>query len=745
MPTNIICQRCQCINEAYATTCQRCGARFCPHCKMVIDSPNARVCPHCGKADLSFKPGKYAGSTYVAPGVSAAPTGQNYCSNCGSRVEPGVKKCPYCGRLGTLVTQTPHQGYGAMEPAHRGMEQAYAPAPEPEEITTQKVCSKCGTPIPPGSSLCPIHGKFGGGSTLKQGFAARDTSVEAEAYRRMAARGTEAAEQTRGQPHRTPPEKTYPQMVSGQAMPSEGMPMEAHPESPELRTCPNCGSPVPDRSKVCPHCGNNRLPAQKGRPIMKAEEFYRSRESTAQAYPTPYAAPYPLPYPEYGPPADPYYGQPALQPYEENYPVSSSGFIEEIYPPDEKKKGGKGKKSQEAEYYKDAARRPRKSPWPMLLALLALTGVIIIAAVLIMDMLKAPAPITTLPGNPNPGVVVTSAPVISNIQFSDIDETSATVTWTTDKEANSIVIYCLEGGDLCENAKDDTLVQNHSMKLTGLEKGQSYHITVKSMVDDVDASQDAPGLLILANEQDTIPPIISAVAAKNITSSSATITWTTDEDATSQVEYGTSASYGTLQPEQEDTTMLTTHSVTLNGLPAGTTFHFRVTSRDAAGNEKSSSDYPFTTSSQQSSSGIGIGTIAPDFTLLCNDGSELTLSALRGKKVILNFWSLNCSYCEIEMPFLQQVHDERSDVEVLAVCGPQMGTVNEPVVGNYLSTNDFTILVPLDTSGFVGLSYDVTDGVPVTFFLDSSGIIRNFKDGAFISGADDIESMLDSY
>jgi peroxiredoxin/RNA polymerase subunit RPABC4/transcription elongation factor Spt4 len=732
MPSSITCQRCQSVNEPNATTCQRCGARFCPSCKLVIDSASARVCPHCGKTDLSFKPGKYAGSTYVAPGVSGAPASQNYCSNCGSRVEPGVKKCPYCGRLGTLVTQTPRQGYGVMKPAHGGPDYTYTSAPEPEQ-TTQKVCSKCGTPIPPGSSLCPIHGKFGGGSHLSESsgplMPGRHTG---DLWRRIEEKraASAAGEQTRGQTHRTPPESTYPQMVSGPTAPLQGtVPhgTDSPPDMQELRTCPSCGSSVPDRSKVCPNCGNNRLPPQRSRPIFKAEAFYKTREASAQAYPA------------YMPPADQYYGQPAVQPYEESYPAPTPGFIEEIQPEKTRKKEKKPKEAA----YKDASRGQRKSPWPMLLALLALAGVIIIAVVLILDMLKAP-PAAVIPSNTNPGTVVAKPPVITNIQFSDIGKTGATITWTTDKKSNSIVVFCLEGGTLCENAKDDTLVTSHSIKLTGLAQGKAYHITVKSMVNDVDASLDAPYDLRLSDVRDTTPPKITGVKITNMvssaTGSSVTATWTTDEPATSQVSYGTSASYGTLQPQQSDTTMLKSHDVTLYGLSPQTTFHFKVTSRDADGNEASSPDATFVTPAP---AGSGIGNNAPDFTLDCADGSKVTLSSFRGHKVIVNFWHTSCGPCIDEMPTLQQMHEAHSDVPMLVIHGTALGPINVNYVGALLQEKGYTFTVPLDATGQVSSLYSIST-IPRTFFLDSSGTIRKIQDGSF-SGLSQVEQMLSSY
>jgi thiol-disulfide isomerase/thioredoxin/RNA polymerase subunit RPABC4/transcription elongation factor Spt4 len=730
MPSSITCQRCRALNEPFATACQNCGARFCPSCKLVIDSASARVCPHCGKTDLTFKPGKFTGSTFVAAGVAGAPASQTYCSNCGSRIEPGARKCPYCGRLGNIVTQTPQQGYGVMKPAHGGPAYGYS-APEPEpQVNTQKVCAKCGTAIPPGSSLCPIHGKFGGGSTLSEstgplmpGRHTGDLWRKIEEKRAASA----AAEQTRGQGRRMPPEDNYPQMGPGPVAPQSSV---QQPEMQEQRICPNCGAPVPDRSKVCPNCGWNRLPPQRGRPIMKAEEYYKAREAVAQ------------PYTEYMPQPDPYYGQPAMQPaqpYEVAYPAPMPGFIEEIKP---EKKRKKEKRPREEAYPRPGAGQ-KKSPWPMLLALLALTGVIIIAGVLIMDMLKAP-PAPGLPTSTNPGTVVPKAPVISAIQFKDIGKTSATVTWTTDKKSNSIVVYCLEGGTLCENAKDDALVTGHSITMTDLEQGKAYHITVKSMINDVDSSMDAPYVLRTSEGADTTPPKISDVKVVNLVSSSmgssATVTWTTDKPATSQVSYGTSGGYGTLQPEQTDTTLIKSHDVKLQGLPTQVTIHYKVVSRDAAGNEASSSDATFMTPPP---AGTGIGNAAPDFTLPCADGTTVTLSSLKGSKVIVNFWHTNCGPCREEMPLLEQMQEAHPNLPMLVIHGTALGHIPSDNVVSFVQNSGYKFKVPIDDAGQVSSAYSISS-VPTTFFLDATGIIRKVQVGSF-SGLSQIEGTLSSY
>ena len=92
---------------------------------------------------------------------------------------------------------------------------------------------------------------------------------------------------------------------------------------------------------------------------------------------------------------------------------------------------------------------------------------------------------------------------------------------------------------------------------------------------------------------DATPPVISSVVAINITATSATATWSTDEISTSQVEYGLTGSYGS--QTTLDATLLTSHSVNLTGLTSNTLYHFRVKSKDAANNEAISGDYTFTT------------------------------------------------------------------------------------------------------------------------------------------------------
>ena len=123
--------------------------------------------------------------------------------------------------------------------------------------------------------------------------------------------------------------------------------------------------------------------------------------------------------------------------------------------------------------------------------------------------------------------------------------------------------------------------------------------------------------------------------------------------------------------------------------------------------------------------GTNIGDLAPDFTLKKVNGEEITLSKLRGNKVIINFWTTDCVFCRMEMPELQRLHAEYPDIEILAV------NIREDrgKVINYLLTNGFAFPALLDSSGREAVEYLVR-GTPTIYFIDENGIIINKKVGA---------------
>jgi hypothetical protein len=102
---------------------------------------------------------------------------------------------------------------------------------------------------------------------------------------------------------------------------------------------------------------------------------------------------------------------------------------------------------------------------------------------------------------------------------------------------------------------------------------------------------------------DTTKPSIVSIADPSVDKqtlgpTSASIIWTTDKVSSTQVEWGTSTTYGTLTPDPAKNDPVITHSVVLgvqpNGLQPNTTYHYRVRSKNSAG-ETISDDKTFTT------------------------------------------------------------------------------------------------------------------------------------------------------
>ncbi len=105
-----------------------------------------------------------------------------------------------------------------------------------------------------------------------------------------------------------------------------------------------------------------------------------------------------------------------------------------------------------------------------------------------------------------------------------------------------------------------------------------------------DALPDGPRFVVIGDPGDLT---ISEVTVDGVTSTSATVRWTTNLPSTSSVTYGPTSEYGSaIGP---DSTLVVAHAVDLTGLAAGTTYHYVVSSDDGQGHAASSGDGSFTT------------------------------------------------------------------------------------------------------------------------------------------------------
>ena len=180
---------------------------------------------------------------------------------------------------------------------------------------------------------------------------------------------------------------------------------------------------------------------------------------------------------------------------------------------------------------------------------------------------------------------------ISGVATSNLTASGVTIAWTTNEAADTQVDYGTTTSYGSTSTLDTSPVTSHSAGLTALVVNTTYHYRVRSR--DAAGNLSLSGDFTFTTSADTTAPTISGVATSNLTASGVTIAWTTDEAADTQVDFGTSTSYGSTSTL--NTSLVTNHSSGLTALAASTTYHYRVRSRDAAGNLALSGDFTFTT------------------------------------------------------------------------------------------------------------------------------------------------------
>lgn len=126
---------------------------------------------------------------------------------------------------------------------------------------------------------------------------------------------------------------------------------------------------------------------------------------------------------------------------------------------------------------------------------------------------------------------------------------------------------------------------------------------------------------------------------------------------------------------------------------------------------------------------------APDFTLPTLTGSNITLSELKGTLVVLNFWSISCTYCRQQLPYVENVAQQaEGQIEVIAANIVDSAASVQSFFGDY----EPTMIVALDENAEVFVNYCQNFGnsrgyIPFTLFIDSGGLVQYVKIGAFTS------------
>lgn len=113
--------------------------------------------------------------------------------------------------------------------------------------------------------------------------------------------------------------------------------------------------------------------------------------------------------------------------------------------------------------------------------------------------------------------------------------------------------------------------------------------------------------------------------------------------------------------------------------------------------------------------------LAPDFTVPALIGGSIAIKDLRGRPVLIHFWTTWCQPCRWELPLLEKLYREHK-AEGFVMLGISIDPSRE-LVGKYIAEKDYTFPVGLDPEREVGDRYRVM-GVPGTYIVDAKGYLR---------------------
>lgn len=182
-----------------------------------------------------------------------------------------------------------------------------------------------------------------------------------------------------------------------------------------------------------------------------------------------------------------------------------------------------------------------------------------------------------LPFNDTVPPVIISGPLVTQIT-----DTTALVEWQTDEPATSTVAYGM-GSPSGNTESPDGYRTLHSVLLTDLSPETTYQLQVSSSdrAGNGPTTSEVVSFTTMATPDTSAPVILEGPIVTSISHDSAVVEWTTNEAATSEVNYGLSPSLGQFVSESG---YVTHHSVSLTNLSPNSQYSVLVSSSDEAGN-----------------------------------------------------------------------------------------------------------------------------------------------------------------
>src|SRR3989344_1130955 len=169
---------------------------------------------------------------------------------------------------------------------------------------------------------------------------------------------------------------------------------------------------------------------------------------------------------------------------------------------------------------------------------------------------------------------------ITDVTIVSITDRGATISWKTNREATGRVDYGILSRDYKWSVNTNLEKTEQTITISGLFPETTYYFRIVAR-DDFGEVSSFEKLFETKKLSDNKAPIITGVVVANLTGTTATIQWRTDEPATTEVEYGFTNLYG---QSKTDGRRVGVHDITLNNLRIGNLYHFLVKSKDADNN-----------------------------------------------------------------------------------------------------------------------------------------------------------------
>ncbi len=120
-----------------------------------------------------------------------------------------------------------------------------------------------------------------------------------------------------------------------------------------------------------------------------------------------------------------------------------------------------------------------------------------------------------------------------------------------------------------------------------------------------------------------------------------------------------------------------------------------------------------------------LGRPAPDFKLSDLNGNSVALSSMRGKVVLVDFWSISCGPCIREMPMIEAVGEaHKGDLVVWGISSDQPDRDKKWLLQHQRS------LPTLSDTDFVASDLYKVNGIPALVLIGADGKIKNYWQGA---------------